>query len=112
MSKFFTFNQNNSGGSFDSNDSVAEYVIIEADSPKEANRIAEDIGIYFDGVSQDLDCACCGDRWYAQWSDEDGSDQPMIYDKNPQEYRSVFSTADRPYCHVYYKDGVKKSYKL
>lgn len=61
---YYIFDQNNSGGSFDVNDNVAEYVIIEANNNEEANDKAEDIGIYFNGVNQGLDCDCCGDRWY------------------------------------------------
>jgi hypothetical protein len=60
MSKFYCFRQNNSGGQF-----IGDVVInIEADSAEEANEIALDNGIYFDGVEEDKDCECCGDRWY------------------------------------------------
>jgi predicted 3-demethylubiquinone-9 3-methyltransferase (glyoxalase superfamily) len=60
---FFLFSQNNSGGSFIVNDKVAEYVIIEANKASHANSDAEEIGIYFSGVSTGDDCGCCGDRW-------------------------------------------------
>ena len=33
-------------------------------------RLAEDIGLYFDGVEQGMDCSCCGDRWYRAWEDD------------------------------------------
>lgn len=62
--KYYKFWQNNSGGYFVNNDDVREYVIIEALDENHANSIAEDIGIYFDGVAYGMDCECCGDRWY------------------------------------------------
>ena len=49
-------------------------LFVYADTPEEADVVAESIGIYFDGVSAGKDCACCGDRWYrASWklSEED-----------------------------------------
>ena len=67
--KFFLYRQNNSGGCFDQDENVDVNVIIEA--RYEPNRIAEDIGIYFDGVYKGMDCSCCGDRWY---------DSPDYYD--------------------------------
>lgn len=72
---FFTYSQNNSGGVFCE---PAKYVIIEADSADEANRIAEDNGLYFDGCMTGSDCSCCGDRWYRAY-DGEGEDKPMIY---------------------------------
>ena len=58
---FYTFNQNNSGGFYKG---PALYVIVEADAYYEANLIAEDNGVYFDGIEKDIDCSCCGNRWY------------------------------------------------
>lgn len=60
---FYMFNQNNSGGWFTVNDTLCHRVIIEADSKSEAVSIAEDLGCYWDGVDQGIDCSCCGDRW-------------------------------------------------
>lgn len=37
---------------------------IEADSEEEAVQRSEQIGLYFNGVEQGIDCDCCGDRWY------------------------------------------------
>lgn len=89
-SKFFTFNQNNSGGSFtlDEDRGITHYVIIEAFSAEDANRRAEDIGLYFDG---DGDCPCCGDRWYEQWGDEKGTDRPEIYGEPADSYIASFT---------------------
>lgn len=70
MSKFYTFDQNNSGGSFKINAEcgIGYNVVIEANSEEEALKRAEGI-IYFDGVSNDMDCECCGDRW-SRYCDE------------------------------------------
>ena len=60
--KFYIFNQNNSGGYWDK--ILGFKVIIEAENPKQANKLAEVMGIYFNGVETGEDCPCCGDRWY------------------------------------------------
>lgn len=73
--KFFTYHQNNSGGSYES---PARFVIIEARNAHLANAIAEDNGLYFDGCRSGKDCSCCGDRWY-RCDDLDGTDAPEIY---------------------------------
>ena len=100
--KIYLFNQNNSGGSFDTHDLLCHRVGIEAASRQEANDTAEDIGIYFYGIEDGLDCPCCGDRWYPVseydtidkegavehlqkladghgWPDKDGVDARIIY---------------------------------
>ena len=75
--KFFTFNQNNSGGVFDG---PAMYVIVEAINAKHADQVAEQYGVYFNGCESGTDCHCCGDRWSRTW-DEKGDDVPTIYGK-------------------------------
>jgi len=92
---FFAYHQNNSGGSFRVNDSVTEFVIIEADSADAANAAAIDIGIYFNGVREGIDCDCCGDRWCPAW--DDGDAEPNIWGKHPSE--------ENQHCFVYYKTG-------
>lgn len=67
--QLYEFNQNNSGGSFTVDKKLCHRVVIEAYSYDEAREKAEDLGIYFDGVSLGLDCSCCGDRW-SVYSDE------------------------------------------
>ena len=62
--KFYEFRQNNSGGSFDVDDDVCKWMFIEANDCEQANKIAQDLGVYFDGCDSGLDCDCCGDRWY------------------------------------------------
>ncbi len=80
--KFFTFIQNNSGGSFRS---PATYVIIEAQNASEANSLAETVGVYFNGCRSGLDCDCCDDRWYSKYEEDKGDDLPAIYDKDARE---------------------------
>lgn len=62
--KWYEFSQNNSGGSFAVDDKLCHRVFIEAETIKDAIDKAKDIGIYFNGVELELDCPCCGDRWY------------------------------------------------
>ena len=68
--KFYHFSQNNSGGGFhfEPDRGISAHVIIEAKDENEAVDRAERIGLYFDGVEDDLDCECCGDRWDRPWS--------------------------------------------
>jgi hypothetical protein len=84
---FYTFSQNNSGGSFKG----PEYVIVEADSASEANYIAQihpDSPVYFNGCSIGDDCKCCGDRWSEVW-EHCGTCTPEIYgDADIESYGS------------------------
>jgi hypothetical protein len=103
--KFYSFHQNNSGGSFITDDKVAEYVIIEALNASHANQIAEDIGIYFNGCEDGYDCECCGDRWY-EASEYDAKESPMIYADPIEEYKPIFCNEGEVYCYVYYMSGL------
>ncbi len=69
--KFYELSQNNSGGSFDVNDKLCHRLFIEAESEKAALEIAEDLGCYWNGVDDGMDCECCGDRWYRSASELD-----------------------------------------
>ena len=77
---FFTYHQNNSDGYFDydKKKGITVWVIIEAKNAEQANKRAEQIGLYFDGVGVG-DCPCCGDKWYSAYSDDDGTNKPEIY---------------------------------
>jgi hypothetical protein len=105
---FFTYRQNNSFGKFDADDKVAVYVIIEADSAKEADQRAQDwAGIYFNGCDQGIDCPCCGDRWSEAWDDNEGTEEPTIYGEPAQEYLGtgtafICTGDDQRYALVYY----------
>lgn len=61
---FYEFTQNNSYGYFDVTDTVCHRLFIEADSVAEAMDKAEELGCYWNGVTEGIDCPCCGDRWY------------------------------------------------
>lgn len=65
MTLFFEFCQNNSGGFFVTDDErgLGPRVWIEARDKADALNLAVQKGIYFDGVQDGRDCACCGDRW-------------------------------------------------
>ena len=82
---FYTFYQNNSGGTFAL---PAINVSVEADSADEANDIAESHGVYFDD-DYDIDCECCGQRWYraTEW---DAVDEPA----EPTEYEVSYAEED------------------
>jgi hypothetical protein len=80
MTKFYMFDQNNSGGHFNHNEDagIGYQVVIEALDHHHANERAENIGIYFNGCDDDIDCECCGDRWYPV-NERDGTDEPSSY---------------------------------
>lgn len=82
---FYKYDQNNSGGSFIG---PAIQVFIEANSPEEANKIAIQNDIYFDGENGNYvyDCRCCGPRWYKaedlysiHYSEESEIPLPSVY---------------------------------
>jgi hypothetical protein len=73
---FYNYRQNNSGGYWIG----PKNVIVEADSSEEADEIAQQNGVYFDGISSGNDCSCCGDRWSRAW--DDGDEKPEIYGEN------------------------------
>lgn len=98
--KFFTFSQNNSGGSFDSDEQagIGHYVIIEANDEHDAYDRAEQIGLYFNGVDDGRDCECCGDRW-SHYADE--NDVPKIYgtDVSNLKYETSYSWGIPSFIH-------------
>jgi len=109
--KFYTFNQNNSGGSFDfdKNSGITHYVIIEAASKDDAIAKAERIGLYWDGCETGQDCDCCGDRW-STYCDE--YDSPAIYGVPVEdailEKDSLLWMKPNPEACIHYADGTKK----
>lgn len=77
---FFTFQQNNSGGS-----TVGfETVIIEADNADDANEAVQEYGVYFDGCYDNRDCSCCGDRWSRTY-EGDADPVPSIWGRPADE---------------------------
>lgn len=71
-SSYYEYDQNNSGGLFDIDEEkgIGHLVVIQAYSANEANRKAQEIGLYFDG---DGDCSCCGNRWWEHSALAEGS---------------------------------------
>lgn len=117
---FYEYSQNNSGGSFVVNDEVCHRLFIEAESADEANRKAEQLGCYWDGVEKGRDCPCCGDRWYSAWDDDaiDLARMSDLYEKyegvkfaNIEEYAQYLSDKygwTTPDARIYYADGTVK----
>lgn len=107
---FYHYNQNNPGGITHTTATLADQVIIEADTPAEANTKLIKLGGYFNGVDIGRDCPCCGDRWDPT-SHYDASDTPMIYKKTPEEWinhpSSNFGKPGRKVV-IHYKDGTTK----
>jgi len=101
--KFYNFHQNNSGGHFVRNDDVCENVFIEAHSPEEANMLADNFGIYFDGCSTGEDCSCCGDRWYET---TEGEDEPKLYGIPVK--KCYVDGSFRTQCIIHYLNGTKE----
>lgn len=114
---FYTYNQNNSGGSFieDADRGIAHYVIVEADSPEQADITAENIGLYFD---DSYDCPCCGSRW-DEASSYDESEVPTIYGREIVNGKVVpiegspytdMNWMDGPEGYIHYADGRVESF--
>lgn len=105
---FYTFTQNNTGGSFtiDPTGGITVHVVIEAASAAAANAKAESLGLYFNGVEDERDCECCGDRWHPA-SDSDATLVPSVYGIHASVYRSEFgwTRSDTPEVVVHYLDG-------
>lgn len=104
---FFEFSQNNSGGGFDfdAESGISHWVIVEAASARQANTIAEDIGLYFDGRG---DCPCCGDRWYRAY--DEGDSVPSVYGEPYDQIKFgpfplQTKWIDGPEGYIHYADG-------
>lgn len=106
---FYTFHQNNSGGSWSSDPRVAKNVIVEADSAQQANQRAQQVGIYFNGCDMGVDCDCCGDRWSEQWSSDSGDPVPSIYSQPVAEHKKGWFD-DQNFCKVYYANGLVETW--
>lgn len=106
---FYQWDQNNSGGSFDVNDKLCHRVVIEADTYKEAEKKALDMGIYYNGVILGLDCGCCGDRW------DSGYEVNLTHGKFKTIEKKLQWQADEygwtnPDIRLFYKDGSVKEF--
>ncbi len=99
--KWFEFRQNNSGGYFEDNENVCEYVLIQAKSAASAISKAEEM------MDNSDSCPCCGDRWDFDVEDKDGTDSPTIYG---QELDKVESSWFRKKVILHYANGGKTTY--
>lgn len=63
--KFYEFNQNNSGGIYDVTEDVTSVVIIEAYTEQQAVEILEPMI-----EDQSASCRCCGERWNTSYVEE------------------------------------------
>lgn len=92
--KFYRFYQNNSGGiwDLDSERGIAVNVYIEAETADQANRKAEQIGIYFYGCDSGTDCHCCGDRWYETSSYDAYDREDIVYYDLTKEIKLTHNT--------------------
>lgn len=60
---FHTFVQNFDGRHKIINDDISIFTVIEGENLEDIINLAQNLGIYFDGVKNFQDCSCCGDRW-------------------------------------------------
>ena len=102
--KFFTINQNNSGGYFIQNNNVDQLVCVEAKNAEVATKILQNI---VEGYSDY--CECCGERWYISLDDNyctyfinDGYGCDISEKIDVSEYRQNII--------IHYMDGVRKKY--
>lgn len=101
--KWYTVNQNNSGGYFIQNEDVNQYVSVQAISLEEAELRLEDITENYSEY-----CSCCGERWY--WYSLEGFDTPTydegspLFSEESSHYRNEFV--------MHYADGRKFTCKV
>lgn len=100
--KFFEFSQNNSGGSFHVDEHVTHRVLIEADTEEEAIRKGEELGMYWDGCENGIDCPCCGDRWSTPWGEKIfpftyGTFSKQEAEEVAEKYKFEISKSDKRY---------------
>lgn len=86
--KFYTYYQNNSGGSFDYDEKigVGHIVIVEAPSAEDANQLAKNREMCLLCSAGCGCCKCCGPRW-SQAEEGDGTAEPMIEGEPVGDYR-------------------------
>lgn len=75
--KWYGVYQNNSGGYFVIDDTVAHWVFVQAASADEAQDRLDDLT---EASGRDW-CECCGERWYVGLRTTDGHDEPTLYDE-------------------------------
>lgn len=104
--KYYTVNQNNSGGYYITNNDVDKFVCVQAPNVE----IAKDI---FKRILEPYRefCPCCGERWDDDCLyEKDGCDVPNIYGQCYKDFKDNF-WADGKII-IYYLDGNKEIYAL
>ena len=81
---WYTFCQSPSFGRYQD---PADYVVVEAASSDDANRKAQEYGVYFDGVAIGRDCWCCEEDRWSRVAESEGTDQPTIEGGSIVEYK-------------------------
>lgn len=108
--KWFEFTQNNSYGRFLVDDKVCHRLLIEAESFNDAVKKAEELGCYWDGVDEGIDCPCCGDRWN-KWDDEPINLDTLQKLYSIEEYAQYLADTygwTTPDIRIYYNNGSVK----
>lgn len=82
---YYTYRQNNSGGSFTT---PAINLVVKADSKEQAEVIALANGVYFDPMFE-VDCECCGNRWYDFADVSDTIPEVSNWDKSWSESEGI-----------------------
>ena len=100
--KWFHFDQNNSGGYFIVNDTVAEDVYIQAENAEQATVRAEAI---LEPYSEY--CHCCGERWSYYIGDDDGYDVPTKY---ATPITNVRASTYHKQARLHHDDGTVETY--
>lgn len=101
--KWFHYRQNNSGGYFIINNTVAEDVYIQAPSAAEAEERAEAIFAEYSEY-----CECCGRRWSTGYMhDDDGTDVPCLYGTPITEEEATYF---REQARLHHYDGRVESF--
>ena len=112
--KMYEFRQNNSGGVLDVDENVCKWMFIEAENSEQANKIAQDLGVYFDGCENGQDCDCCGDRW-SEADQYDITNLKEISDSYKEKFATITDYAqmlvnkygykNTEFARVFYLDG-------
>lgn len=101
--KFYTIDQNNSGGYYIKNEYVDYYVSVQASSVKEAEKFLENIVEDYSDY-----CDCCGTRWSTYLSE---GDAPTIYGTPLTELKDLDTFwLEEKVAIIYYADGTKERF--
>ena len=103
--KFYTIDQNNSGGYYIKNEYVDYYVSVQASSVEEAEKFLENIVEDYSDY-----CACCGTRWSTCLLE--GDDTPSSYGIPLTEMKDQDTFwLEEKVAIIYYANGTKERLK-